>query len=350
MELLEQYLRVVRANLPKDQRDDIVRELSDNLRSQMEDKEAEIGHPLTRADQEAILKAHGHPMIVASRYRGERGTLSFGRQWIGPELFPIYAKVLTINGIVTAVVLAAAVALSVSRHGLGSVLSAVLWNVVVQFTLVTAIFVGAQMRLTKHPDQWDPATGAPFPARAEAPRARGLDALAIHVVGKAYPRVPRLLSVFELTIGIVGFLWWLAVRHVVRSIFSPEAIGFLRMGPAWNAFYTPFLVLVAASLIPSLVNLVRPGWARFREIAHAAFGGMFLVLFSLSLRAADWIVLADPLHAGADQRAVAASLNAWIGRVWVLVIVIVALTVLLGVRRVIRGGVSPVDPRKAGSP
>ena len=56
MEVLEKYLRVVRANLPKDQRDDIVRELSDNLRAQMEDKEVEIGHPLTRADQEAILK------------------------------------------------------------------------------------------------------------------------------------------------------------------------------------------------------------------------------------------------------------------------------------------------------
>jgi hypothetical protein len=349
MEVLERYLRIVRANLPKDQRDDIVRELSDNLRAEMEDKEAEIGHPLTRADQEAILKAHGHPMIVAGRYRGDRRTLAFGREWIGPELFPLYGKVLTINGIVTAVVLVAAVVLSASGHGLGSILTGVLWNVVIQFGIVTAIFVGAQMRLTKHPDQWDPATGAPFP-REEAPRARGLDALAIQVVGKPYSRVPRLLSVFELTIGVIGFLWWLAVRHVVRSIFSPEAIEFMRTGPTWSAFYTPFLVLVAASLIPSLVNLVRPGWARFREIARVVFGGMFLVLFSLSLRAGDWIVLADPLHAGADQRAVAALVNAWTGRVCAVVVVIVASTVLLGVRRVIRGGLSPADPRKAGSP
>jgi hypothetical protein len=350
MEVLERYLRIVRANLPKDQRDDIVRELSDNLRAEMEDKEAEIGHPLTRADQEAILKAHGHPMIVAGRYRGDRRTLSFGRQWIGPELFPLYGKVLTINGIVTAVVLAAAVVLSASGHGVGSILSAVLWNVVIQFAIVTAIFIGAQARLTKHPDQWDPATGALFPARGEEPRARGLDALAVHVVGKPYPRVPRLLSVFELAIGLAGFLWWLLVRDVVSSIFSPEAIGFMRTGPAWSAFYTPFLVLVAASLMPSLVNLIRPGWARFREIARAAFGGMFLVLFSLSLRAGDWIVLADPARAGAAERALADSLNAWMGRVCVLVVVIVALTVLLGVRRVIRGGLSPADPRRAGSP
>lgn len=336
MEVLEKYLRVVRANLPKDQRDDIVRELSDNLRAEMEDKEAEIGRPLTRADQEEILKAHGHPLIVAGRYRGDRRTLSFGRQWIGPELFPLYAKVLTVNGIVTAVVLVAAIAASASGHSVGSILTGVLWNVLAQFAIVTGIFVAAQMRLEKHPDQWDPATGAPFPARADAPRARGLDAFAIQIIGKPYARVPRLVSVFELTLGSIGFLWWLLVRDVVRSIFSPEAIGFMRTGPAWNAFYTPFLVLVAASLIPSLVNLIRPGWTRFREIARAVFGGLFLALFTISLRVGNWITLADPLHATADESGLTAAVNTWIGRVCVMVIVIVAVTIALEVRRVVR--------------
>ena len=105
MELLEQYLKTVRANLPKSQQDDIIRELSENIRAQMEDREASLGRPLTQAEQEAILKAHGHPMAVASRFRGEQRSFTFGRQWIGPELFPIYSKILMINAVVTATVL-----------------------------------------------------------------------------------------------------------------------------------------------------------------------------------------------------------------------------------------------------
>lgn len=336
MEVLEKYLRVVKVNLPKDQRDDIIRELSDHLRAEMEDKEAEIGRPLTRADQEAILKAHGHPLIVAGRYRGDRRTLAFGRQWIGPELFPLYAKVLTINGVVTGAVLIAAIVASASGHGFGSILSGVLYNILIQFALVTGIFIAAQLRLEKHPDQWDPATGAPLRAREEAPRARGLDAVAIHVIGKPHARVPRLVSVFELTLGAIGFLWWLAARSFVIVVFRPDAIGFMRAGPAWHAFYTPFLVLVAVSLVPPLVNLIQPRWGRFREIGRAVVGGMFLCLFAWSLRAGSWIALADPIHATADERALTAGANLWIARVGVMTIAIVAVTVLLEARRAIR--------------
>jgi hypothetical protein len=87
MELLDRYLHAVKKFLPKEQQDDIVAELSDDLRSQMEDREAELGRPLTEAEQEAVLKAHGHPVIVAGRYRQDRRSVAFGRQLIGPVLF-----------------------------------------------------------------------------------------------------------------------------------------------------------------------------------------------------------------------------------------------------------------------
>ena len=48
MELLERYLQAVRFFLPKHQQDDIVRELSENLVSEMEDREEACGRPLTR--------------------------------------------------------------------------------------------------------------------------------------------------------------------------------------------------------------------------------------------------------------------------------------------------------------
>ena len=43
MDLLERYLQAVRTYLPQSQQDDIVKELSENLRSRMEDQEASLG-------------------------------------------------------------------------------------------------------------------------------------------------------------------------------------------------------------------------------------------------------------------------------------------------------------------
>ena len=54
MDLIEPYIRSVRLFLPREQRDDIIRELEDDLRSQVEDKQGELGRPLTR-DEQAVL-------------------------------------------------------------------------------------------------------------------------------------------------------------------------------------------------------------------------------------------------------------------------------------------------------
>src|SRR5262245_10684143 len=83
MRLLDRYLSAVRGHLPEEQQDDIVRELSENIRAQMDDKAAELGHPLNEAEQETIIKRHGHPIFVAGRYLPQQ-------QLIGPGLFPIY--------------------------------------------------------------------------------------------------------------------------------------------------------------------------------------------------------------------------------------------------------------------
>src|ERR1700730_15694437 len=105
MQLVEQYLKAVGSYLPKEQKDDILSELSENIRSEMEDKEAALGRPFSELELENFLKQHGHPLLVAGRYRQDQRTLAFGRQWIGPALFPFYLRVLSINlGIALAVV------------------------------------------------------------------------------------------------------------------------------------------------------------------------------------------------------------------------------------------------------
>src|SRR5258708_15483889 len=89
MELLDRYLQAIEFWLPKRQRQDIIAELSEDLRSQVEEKETELGRKLEDAEVEAILKRCGSPLEVASRYRPQQ-------YLIGPTLFPIYRFVLAV--------------------------------------------------------------------------------------------------------------------------------------------------------------------------------------------------------------------------------------------------------------
>src|SRR5262249_36573385 len=119
MELLDRYLQAVRGYLLHKRRDDIVKELGDNILSQMEDKAVELGRPLNEIEQAAILKQYGHPLLAAARYR--RLPL---QQLIGPALFPLYWYALqAIVLFVAAFHIMAAVVVALSR---GSVLEGML--------------------------------------------------------------------------------------------------------------------------------------------------------------------------------------------------------------------------------
>lgn len=51
MELLDRYLQAVREYLLSSRRDDVVKELGDNILSQMEEGAAELGRPLSENEQ-----------------------------------------------------------------------------------------------------------------------------------------------------------------------------------------------------------------------------------------------------------------------------------------------------------
>ena len=105
MQIVDRYLQSVKTCLSAAQADDIIEELSENISAQIEDKESELQRSLTEAEVEAILKQHGHPLLVASRYRQEQRSVSFGRQIIGPALFPFYIRVLKFNLGLTSIIL-----------------------------------------------------------------------------------------------------------------------------------------------------------------------------------------------------------------------------------------------------
>jgi hypothetical protein len=84
-ELLDRYVHAVEMLLPADKMDDIAAEISSNLQSLVEDKAMQLGRELSPEEVSAILKQHGRPILVASRYRDRPA-----RGLISPELFPLY--------------------------------------------------------------------------------------------------------------------------------------------------------------------------------------------------------------------------------------------------------------------
>src|SRR6187401_682871 len=84
-ELLDRYIHSVKLLLPPDKMDDIGAEIRSNLQSLVEDQAMELGRGLRPDEVSAILKRHGHPVLVGSRYRDQPA-----RGLIGPLLFPIY--------------------------------------------------------------------------------------------------------------------------------------------------------------------------------------------------------------------------------------------------------------------
>lgn len=248
MELLDRYLKTVRTYLPATQKDDIIRELSENIRSQIEDKEAELGRPLQEAEIEAILKAHGHPLIVAGRYRQDERSFSFGKQLIGPVLFPFYAKVLAFNlGITSIVIIFLFTLLVVSGQPVGRIagLPGVLFfQLAIQFAIITAVFVGVDRQLARHPDRWDPQKSA----RTFYPRVAD-------EAGKQ--RVSRIDSFSRLIALAVSVVWLRAVQQNPFLILGPAA-AFLKLAPVWHELYVPVVLLAFAGMAQAAINLIRP--------------------------------------------------------------------------------------------
>lgn len=293
MELLDRYLESVRNCLPQEQRDDIINELSENLRSQIEDKESTLGRSLSKAEVEAILKQHGHPLLVAGRYRQETRSLSFGHEIIGPALFPFYLRVLKFNlGITSLIVVCIFTALFLGGQVKSSeIFSTFLYQFLIQFGVVTLIFAFADRHWKQHPDQWDaqnlkrpwhPAVG--FALQPTGAKRKKTDT----------GRVSRFDSAAQIVGLFVGLAWLRVAQHSPFMIFGPAAL-FLKPGPVWHAFYFPVVALFVAGMAQAAMNLIRPGWVRLLVVYRVLNGLVWLTLlaFLLKMGGGHWVVPAE---------------------------------------------------------
>jgi hypothetical protein len=228
MKLLEKYLKSVKMYLPREQREDIINELSENLLSKIEDKEAELGRSLTELEQETILREHGEPMVVASRYGSTQRCVSFGRQLIGPALYPIYILVLWLHWGVALII---HVCFAIFDEPLGVIPFIV--TVSIQFAAVTLVFTILDFY---HRNMWQFRS--------------------FHV-GYLHP-IPRKVTAVGLVFWIIYSAWWISVPFFpsMVSVFVDD----LMLASIWPTLYWLILALFLAGVAQRTVNLIRPDW------------------------------------------------------------------------------------------
>jgi hypothetical protein len=274
MDLIDRYLNAVRLFLPSGQRDDIVAELRDLLLTRREDRIAELGRPLARKEEEALIHDFGHPLVVAARY-GQPQYL------IGPELYPVYAFVLKIvlaaiglAALITGVV-AAVTPDGASGPAVGAALG-VAWNgCFVAIGVVTLIFAGLQ----RTPASQSIVTDWRVSDLPRMSRRRRREGWPDHVAG--------------IVVQSLFLLWWVGLIRVTLPAIPIETGGALRFGfaPALQPLYLPVLALSAGAIA---VNGLRLAGGEGRTIARAADAALqlgLLVVAGLALRAGVWVAV-----------------------------------------------------------
>jgi len=279
MELLDRYLHAVGKHLPARRRDDIVEELRANLLERVDDREAELGRPLTLSEEEEVLKQHGHPMLVAARY--------FPRQYlIGPTLFPYYWFVLKVSLALAALAYAAitGVTLAVSNVTPGAVGEALMrvpgiaFMVAGWITLVFAVADFAGDRLIKKCDvldSWSPRT---------LPAAEPSDKKQKSVVA-------------DLLLHVCFAIYLLAVARFPYLMFGPGVTFFknspVQLAPVVYAFYWDFVVMALVQVALKTAFVFGESLRRFRHATDMVFKGLGIAILVLIVRARE-LIIASP--------------------------------------------------------
>ena len=296
MDLIDRYLKAVAKALPEEQKEDIIGELTEDIRSEMEDQQKGLGRSLTEAEQETLLRQRGNPWLLAARYRQDERSVSFGRQIIGPVLFPFYMKVLSFNLGLTFLVIAAifaALAIGGQRIGFHDIVSTCLLQLFIQLSAVTLIFSLVQKNLTKHPERWHlKGMGSNFALdlkieqdikRRMERKAKGWTA-----------QVSRFDSLSIIVASVVALAWLTEVQRHPFLILGPAAT-FLKLAPIWQQILFPIVLLTVAEIVRATINLVRPDWTLFRAIVrlfvHAVAFAVVYVLF----KAGNWVTAGDAM-------------------------------------------------------
>ena len=334
MDVIDGYFRTLRIFLPKDQRDDIIRELSEEVQSQVAEREAALGRSLNPDEEAAIISQYGHPLVTAARYRPQR-------HLIGPIVFPYYWIVLKIalglvalGHVIGAIVLLAGGA---PPAQMGQILENAVTTALKVAAWITALGTLADFWLSRSRalEKWNPIVAFPPPQRVRRVVESALAGLpgAHHERSplQQQPPQPNQSSVSGLVISLVVSVWWLAGLRFPYLFFGSGAAD-LEWGHAMDRLY-PVLVLAQLTLLAEqFVRLTRPehtGIFRVTRLVWLVAGWTLIYLVATSDH--QWMVW----HAEAAARANATvvmrfagddvSLVEFVNYVWSIVFTLVAI-------------------------
>ncbi len=229
-DLIERYLAAVARELPENQRADIAAELRDELLTQVEIRESQLGRPIATHEVEAELIAFGHPLVVAGRYRPVQ-------HLIGPDLYPFWRTTVRSTLMVILVVyLVLFVIGSIARGGVhGLDLPEPLMLAGLAFGAVTGVFAlieryGDPTKVSR----WRPARLPP--------------------VNGVSPSRFDLLT--EVGVGVVFILWWVGVIQF-SNVFPGTGVG-VELGPVWDRYFWWILGYAVIDVGANVVALARP--------------------------------------------------------------------------------------------
>lgn len=325
MELLDRYLQAVRKYLPAKRQDDIIAELRTELESQLDDKEAELGRPLTQAEAEAWLKKIGPPIQVAGRYQPQQ-------YLIGPAIFPTYWYVLSMALYWALIIdlIASGIRLLDSMPNAGAVVGAVfqipgvLMNVAAWVTLIFAAFeFTARQSPEKYgafagtPSDWNPSTLPPLEALSD----------------KGKKRRTLAMAVAEVIFGYVFLMWLLLLPKNPWLMLGPGAAALaalpFKLAPVWWTFYWCAVAFQAAQVVWHCVDLWLGTWRGPRLTKKIVLGVAGLIPIVILAAAPNHIYVL--LKDGAGQSAMAANaalVNLWTYRAVLIILTIVVLQLL----------------------
>ena len=290
MEVLDRYLEAVSAWLPRDQRADIVAELADDLRSELDERQRDLGRPLEDGEVVALLKRRGHPMTVAEAYLPSR-------HLIGPAMLPAYRRTVAIVlGVLLALAVAGFAIFSGPARGAVPALSSVwiwIWlaggAALAYVGLFTVIFslVEWHHRRAQATGAWDPRDPEGLLGTDPETAAR---------------RSARAYAVVEVVSDLLVLYVWLGVHSVAMP-----TVGLVPT-PAWYTLHWPVAAYLVASIGVNLADALRPSVSRRHLLAHLGVNAFALVLTAWLLLAAPWVKIVGP---GLDV-AKAATVERWL--------------------------------------
>lgn len=320
MNLLDRYLLAVKKYLPWKRQDDILAELKANLESQLEEKESDLGRPLTPSEMQDWVKHLGPPMVMAGRYQPQQ-------YLIGPTIFPMYWWVMRLALLWCLAIYSVVKAVDVVANSpTGSaVLNAVLgapWVLLVTAAWITAVFAAIELANNHSP--------AKFPAKIVDHVDWSPGSLPTADEAGCEGKRPRSFAqaVVEVVFGCLALIWLLLIPSHPYLLMGPGA-GYLHaspyeLAPVWISFFWCIVALNVVQVGWRLIHLMRGAWQRSRALEHITVKtiGLIatLVLFTASHR--EWVLLKHPAVDAARYGAQLNSINhaIYLGLLWVLAI------------------------------